>query len=500
MKIKKSVFISALILLEFCLMLVIIWGLNREAIDIYGAMEVISIIVVVLLIYSRDNPSYKLTWVVVILVFPLFGVFIYFLVGTHYLSPKLRHAIKKSQQFNKQTRSQAPQVLDDLRHRGGIYLRQALFILSKADKPVYKGTEAHLLTPGEKLQNRLLEELKKATKFIFIEFFIIADGNMWGDIFEILKQKAENGIEVRIIYDDAGSMDRLPRKLKETCRHAGIHTAAFNPFMPMLNKFMEYRDHRKIVVIDGNVGFTGGINVGDEYINKFKRFGYWKDAGIALYGNAVWNLTVMFLDMWILITGERLTYNGYRPTKDAVDDGFVQPFNDSPFSGNVSEGAYMQLINSCGRYVYIMTPYLILDHEMIITLCNAARSGIDVRIITPHIPDKKYVFIVTRGYYGQLLECGVKIYEYTPGFLHAKMALCDDETGIIGTVNMDYRSFYLQFEDAVWLCGGKIIKDMKEDFEETLAKSRLVDPVEWKKRPLREKAAEIFLRLFAPLM
>jgi cardiolipin synthase len=208
----------------------------------------------------------------------------------------------------------------------------------------------------------------------------------------------------------------------------------------------------------------------------------------------------MFLDMWILMTGEPLIYNNYRPTISAIDDGFVQPFNDSPFSGNVSEGAYMQLINSSCRYLYIMTPYLILDHEMTITLCNAAHGGIDVRIITPHIPDKKYVHIVTRGYYGQLIECGIKIYEYIPGFLHAKMALCDDETGIIGSVNMDYRSFYLQFEDAVWLCGCKALKDMKKDFDETFAKSKLIDLAQWKKRPLKEKMAEIILRLFAPLM
>jgi cardiolipin synthase len=500
MKIKKTILTGALILLEICLMLVIIWRLNSEAIDIYGAMEVISVIVVVLLIYSRDNPSYKLTWVVIILVFPMFGVFIYLLAGTHYLSPKLRRAIKSSRKFNKLTRYQKPQILDELRHHGGIYLKQAQFILKLADKPVYKGTQAHLLTPGENLQKVLLDELENAKKFIFIEFFIIAESIMWDDIFEILRRKAAEGIEVRIIYDDAGSMDRLPHDFRQVCGHAGIHTAAFNPFTPMLNKFMEYRDHRKIVVIDGNTGFTGGINVGDEYTNKLKRFGHWKDAGLVLYGDAVWNLTVMFLDMWILMTGERLFYNRYHTTKSAKDDGFVQPFNDSPFSGNVSEGAYMQIINSSCRYVYIMTPYLILDHEMTITLCNAARGGIDVRIITPFVPDKKFVHIVTRGYYGQLMECGVKIYEYTPGFLHAKMALCDDEIGIIGSVNMDYRSFYLQFEDAVLLYGCTMLKEMKEDFAQTLAKSKLIDPLDWKKRHLREKVAEIFLRLFAPLM
>lgn len=500
MKVKKSFFIGGLIFFELCFVLAVIWGLNLNAAYIYGAMEILSVIVVVWLIYSRDNPSYKITWAVVILAFPLFGVFIYFLTGTHYLTPKIRKNIKNSKLFNKLTRMQEPKVMDELRRHGLKFLREAQFILTLTDKPVFKGTQTQLLTPGEKMNEALLEELEKAQKFILIEFFIVAEGEMWNSIYKILREKAEQGVEIRIVYDDAGSMDRLPRAFNGDCKKIGIRAVAFNPFLPVLNKFMEYRDHRKIVVIDGNTAFTGGINVGDEYINKWKLHGHWKDAGIKICGDAVWNFTVMFLDMWAMMTGERLSYKHYKPTEKAQDDGFVQPFNDSPFSGNVAEGAYMQMISSSCRYVYIMTPYLIIDHEMTITLCNAARSGVDVRIITPHIPDKRYVHTVTQGYYQVLLECGVKIYEYTPGFIHSKMILSDDDTGIVGSVNMDYRSFYLQYEDAVWLCGCSILKEMKKDFDDIFKKSILIDPVEWKKRPLYKKVFEMFLRLFAPLM
>jgi cardiolipin synthase len=296
-------------------------------------------------------------------------------------------------------------------------------------------------------------------------------------------------------------MDVLPRAFKKKLKASGIMLGVFNPFMPVINKFMSYRDHRKITVIDGNVGFTGGINIGDEYINLKKLHGYWKDTSIMLRGDAVWNFTVMFLDLWILITDDNIEYDRYRPTLNLEVDGYIQPFEDSPLNySNVAEGTYMQLINCAKKYVYISTPYLILDNEMTIALCNAAKSGIDVRIITPHIPDKWYVHIVTRSNYQRLLECGVKIFEYIPGFIHAKVFLCDDEAAVVGSVNMDYRSFYLQFESAVWIYKNSVIKEIKDDFALTLRKSLLIDIEEWSRRPAYIKFLEILLRLFAPLM
>lgn len=500
MKLRRSFLVGGVMALELGLLLLAVWGLNLRAAYLYGAIEILSLIIVIFLIYSRDNPSYKLTWAVIILVFPLFGVFIYLIAGTHYLSPRLRIMLKRSKLFNLKMRSQDPIVMEELCREGGSYLKQARFLLSLSDKPVYRGTTAEILLPGEKMHGHMVEELKKAQKFIFMEYFIIAKGEMLDDIFDILKEKAVSGVEVRLIYDDAGCMDCMPKDFKEECARCGIKTAAFNPFIPVLNKFLEYRDHRKIVVIDGNVGYTGGANIADEYINMIVLHGYWYDGGICIRGDAVWNLTVMFLDMWLMVTGKQLQYEKYLVTKSEKNDGFVLPFNDSPFSGNVSEGAYMNIINNADRYVYIATPYLIIDHEMVITLCNTARAGVDVRIITPHIPDKKYVHAATRGYYQQLMEFGVNIYEYTPGFIHAKMVLCDDDTGIIGSVNMDYRSFYLQFEDAVWLCRNSALAQMKEKFEELFKVSMKIDPGKWSKRGFLAKIAEIIMRLFAPLM
>jgi len=500
MKIKRSFLIGGILALELALLLLAIWGLNQRAAYLYGAMEIISLIVVVLLIYSRDNPSYKISWAIVILVFPLFGVFIYLIAGTHYLSPGLRRMIKRAKSFGLKLRRQDPEVMQALSNEGGGYVKQARFLLTMSDKPVYKGTKAEILLPGEKMHAKMVEELKRARKFIFMEFFIIAKSEMLDDITEILKQKAREGVEVRLIYDDAGSMDGMPRGFKKMCKEYGIKTAAFNPFVPVLNKFLEYRDHRKIIVIDGDVGFTGGINIADEYINRIELHGHWYDGGICLYGSAVRNFTIMFLEMWLMITGDDLGYEKYLVSTPREDDGYVQPFNDSPFSGNVSEGAYMNIISGANRYVYIATPYLVIDHEMTITLCNMARAGVDVRIVTPHIPDKWYVYAATRGYYQQLMDCGVNIYEYAPGFIHAKMILSDDDVGIIGSVNMDYRSFYLQFEDAVWLCKNNALKQMKKEFERIFEVSIKIDPEEWKKRGVIAKLCEVLMRLFAPLM
>lgn len=500
MRIKRSFFIGGIIALELGLLFLAVWGLNLRAAYLYAVMEIAGIIVVIMLIYSRDNPSYKLTWTVVILVFPVFGVFIYFIAGTHYLSPRLRKMIKRSKLFNLQMRRQPQEILAELTEKCGAYAKQAKFLLSLSDKPVYKGTKAEILLPGDALYQKMTKELRKAQKFIFMEYFIISKGRMLDEIFSILKEKAMEGIEIRVIFDDVGSMDNMPRDFKKQCDKFGIKASAFNPFIPVISKFLGYRDHRKILVIDGNVGFTGGINIADEYINRKKLHGHWYDGGICLRGDAVWNFTVMFLDMWLMITGETLEYKNYAVTKSENDDGYVQPFNDSPFSGNTSEGAYMNIISNARKYVYIATPYLILDHEMVVILCNAAHSGIDIRIVTPHIPDKKYVHAATRGYYRQLLEAGISIYEYTPGFIHAKMILCDDDVGIIGSVNMDYRSFYLQFEDAVWLCKNSALAEMKTAFSHIFEASEQISLKKWRKRGLLARIAEIIMRLFAPLM
>ena len=324
---------------------------------------------------------------------------------------------------------------------------------------------------------------------------------MWDPIFDILRKKAAEGVEVRFLYDDVGTLQTLPNNYRTVLEKAGIKTAIFNPFRPHLNIAMNYRDHRKITVIDGNVGFCGGINLADEYINAYEKHGHWKDTAVLLRGSGVWNLTLMFLMMWQFTTTVETDFDRYRPTQAVPNEGYVQPFGDSPLDNlNVSENAYMQIINRATRYVYITTPYLILDNEMITALSTAAQSGIDVRIITPHIADKWYVHIVTRSYYSQLIRAGVKIYEYTPGFIHAKMFTSDDKVAIVGTTNMDYRSFYLHFECGVSFYNSPVAKDVRDDFLNTLQVCQPISLEEMEQLPLSRRILAKLLRLMAPLM
>jgi cardiolipin synthase len=328
----------------------------------------------------------------------------------------------------------------------------------------------------------MLEEMRKAEHFIFLEFFIVEEGEMWGRMLEVLLEKARQGVEVRMLYDDMGSVALLPfdyaKKLEEMDTH--IKCIPFNPVVPFLAMVMNNRDHRKILVVDGNIGFTGGVNLADEYINAREKYGHWKDSGLKLVGEGVWNLTVMFMEMWNACSETKLIPEMHVP-KSANDSeqeehiGFVLPYGDDPLDDeNVGEDTYIEIINQAKDYVYIITPYLILDDEMKRALIMASKRGVDVRIVTPGIPDKKVVFRLTRANYLPLLKAGVKIYEYTPGFVHAKSFLSDDNVGVVGTINLDYRSLYLHFECAVWMYQVPALIDLKKDTLETIEKSRRV--------------------------
>ncbi|MDE7298387.1 MAG: cardiolipin synthase, partial [Lachnospiraceae bacterium] len=340
---------------------------------------------------------------------------------------------------------------------------------------------------------------EKAEKFIFMEYFIIAEGRMWDTILEILKEKAAAGVDVRLLYDDVGCLRLLPFQYYETIRGFGIKCEAFNPFVPFVSTVMNNRDHRKILVIDGETGFTGGINLADEYINEKERFGYWKDTGIMLKGDAVWNLTVMFLQLWNALRPTDTDFDCFRPRARYETDGYVQPYGDSPLDfENVGENVYLNIINSAKDYVYIFTPYLISDSEMISALCLAAKRGVDVRIVTPHIPDKKFAFMLTQSYYEQLMDGGVKIFEFEPGFIHAKCFVSDDIVATVGTINLDYRSLYLHFECGVYLYRTSSVMDVKQDAIDTIARSIPVTR-DMLKPVLQKVVLQAFLKLFAPL-
>ena len=339
-----------------------------------------------------------------------------------------------------------------------------------------------------------------------MEYFIITPGKFWNAVLEILEEKAGAGVDVRVIYDDVGCLYTLPKDYDKELEAKGIQCRVFNRFRPVLSVRLNNRDHRKICVVDGHTAFTGGFNLADEYINEIVKYGHWKDGGILLKGEGAWPFTVMFLSMWEYVTGKREEYERYRVTElpPEVKKGaghWVQPYTDSPLDGeSVGETVYLNLINKAREYVYIMTPYLIISDNVNTALRNAAKCGVDVRIMTPHVPDKKTIFEMTRAHYLPLLEAGVKIYEYTPGFLHAKCFAVDDLYGVVGSVNMDYRSMYLQFEDGVWLCGDPAVLEIKADFLETMEKSEEITLERARDHYFPRLLFRAVLRIFAPLM
>lgn len=351
---------------------------------------------------------------------------------------------------------------------------------------------------------RLIEELKKAESYIFLEYFIVEEGQMWNTILDVLTQKAAQGVEVRCMYDDVGCFFRLPKDYPAKLEKRGIQCAVFNPFVPFLSAMQNNRDHRKIAVIDGKVAFTGGVNLADEYINAISRFGHWKDAACMLEGEAAWGFTLIFLQMWSTCCRTQEGFAKYYPWKaqpcPVKSDGLVQPYADSPMDReNVGEHVYLQIIHNAKRYLYINTPYLIVDDTVASALKLAAKSGVDVRIVTPHIWDKKLVHITTRSYYRDFIKAGIKIYEYSNGFIHSKTFVSDDEVATVGTTNLDFRSLYLHFECGVWMYRSRAVEQIKADFLNTLKICQPVSEQDCRVGLIKQIFQDV-LKLFAPLM
>jgi cardiolipin synthase len=370
--------------------------------------------------------------------------------------------------------------------------------------PVYKHTQTAYYSSGEEAFEAMLREMEKAQKYIFMEFFIVAEGYMWDTMLEIMKRKAAAGVDVRLIYDDLGCFLLLPRDYQETLKRFGIQCHVFNPFRPFLTTVQNNRNHRKILSIDGKIAFTGGINLADEYINRKERFGHWKDGAIRVEGYAAWSFTVMFLEMWALLNQQEEPYETYLPWQEegcwVAHDGLVQPYSDSPMdSENVSEHVYLRIIEKAQEYLYITTPYLVLDDSVLSALILAAKSGVDVRIVTPYIPDKKLVHFVSRSYYRELIRGGIQIYEYTKGFIHSKTFVSDDKIATVGTVNMDFRSLYLHFECGTWLYQSKAVTEVKEDFLKTLHDCKQMTEQDCRGN-FMIRALQDVLRIFAPLI
>lgn len=504
---SRRTFVIILLLLQVYLIVFLLIQSKTRFHAVSITLNIISITTVFYIINRKDKPGYKVTWIVMIMVFPLFGGILYLIFR---LQSSVEHLQRKFLKYDLQARSllkQDDNILKSLYDENKDIAVQAQYLINKTGYPIYQNTDVEYMSSGEAYFKCLTDELKKAERFIFLEYFIISHGIMWDTIFGILKEKVKAGVDVRIIYDDMGCMFSLPDKYYRTLSKMGIKCMAFNPFRPFWTTLQNNRDHRKIVVIDGNIAFTGGINLADEYINAIRRFGHWKDSAVMLRGEGARSFTVMFLNMWDSICKSEENFNDFLIQKNDIicnnndKNGYVQPYCDSPVDNEyVGENIYLQVINNARKYMYISTPYLIIDDNMMTSLTLAAKSGIDVRIITPHIPDKKIVHITTRSYYPQLIGAGVRIYEYKPGFIHSKKFISDDKTAVTGTANLDFRSLYLHFECGVRMYNMPAIAVMKADYLKTLEVCTEITSDFYAKKNIIMSIFQDIIRLCAPLM
>lgn len=467
-------------------------------------LRILSVVMVLHVISHKDKGANKVAWVFLTLLFPLFGGAFYLLYHFQSSTKRFSKAISEAEHENRALYRLPGDAYDQAKQAIPRHIPQVRYLQEFAGFPIFDGTDTHYYSPGERFVEPYLAELRKAERYIFLEYFIVEEGAVWNSILEILREKAAQGVDVRLIYDDIGCFLTLPKNYGEQLKAYGIKCMVFNPFRPVLSVMQNNRDHRKITSIDGKVAFTGGLNLADEYANIIEKHGYWKDAAIMVEGKAAWSLTLMFLEMWDLCAGQKECLEDFCPWKESAcpiqADGFVQPYADSPMDDeNVGEHVYMQILNHAKDYVYITTPYLIVDDSMVSALCLAAKSGVDVRIITPHIWDKALIHMTTRSYYRELIQGGVKIYEYTNGFIHSKTFVSDDRTATVGTTNLDFRSLYLHFECGVWMYGSRAVSQVKEDFLNTLGTCQQISLEDCRGNPITRMLQNL-LRLVAPLL
>lgn len=494
-----------LLLLQFGLLFMIFRWFGNLVPHYFGSSILLTVGMVLYLLNCDMDNSVKITWLVVIAVLPVVGVPLFF-----YIKSNVGHNLlqKRLLQLEGETRAHLPQENETFRklesqNSGAASL--ARYLDGRGGGfPVREGTAVTYFPGGEAKFAELLRQLEKAEKYIFVEYFIIDEGLMWGKILEILARKAAEGLDVRVMYDGTCEFSTLPRDYPKRLEKLGIRCKVFSPVMPFVSTHYNYRDHRKILVIDGRVGFTGGVNLADEYINHVEKYGRWKDAAIMLKGEGVRSLTALFLQQWSILREPELEQflNEPIPVPENAK-GFVTPYGDCPLDGErVGEMVYIDLLNRAQRYVHIMTPYLILDGEMELALRFAAERGVDVHLILPGVPDKKFAYSLAKTHYAALLKSGVKISEWTPGFVHAKVFVVDGKEAVVGTINLDYRSLYHHFENAVWMVDTACIPDIERDFQSTLEQCRIVEPTResiWQNHPLLHVMG-VVLKAIAPLM
>lgn len=491
-----------MIILQVQVILTLVRWFGSVAAWIGAALQIISVLLVLFIVKNSRHLSSDMLWILLILIAPVPGTALWLILAGNLVISRTFRSLVKTTEASKHYYHQDPEVLAKAEQTSPELRGQFRYIAKDAGFPFYENTGFDYYGLGEEGYPVMLEELRKAESFIFLEYFIIEEGEMWNGILEILEEKAKQGLDVRVLYDDLGSFFTLSAFYARQLEAKGIHCVPFNRINPILGIIMNHRDHRKIMVIDGKTAFSGGVNLADEYINAKVKCGHWKDNIIRITGEAVWSYTVMFLTHWNALqpTDDDFT-KFHREQKSAGEaDGFIAPYGETPLDTEITaQNIYMSILNQANDYVYVFTPYLIIDTEFINALILAAKRGVDVKLITPGIPDKKIVWQITRSYYRQLMEGGVKIFEYTPGFVHAKVFVSDDRIATVGTVNLDYRSLYLHFENGTYLVNSKKVRDVRDDVLETLKQCHQMRPDEIKPHFFSEVWLSL-LRVFAPLM
>ncbi len=528
---RTAIIVVALLLQLFVFFASFYW-LKDYSTAVYAAFVLLGAVTVVHILNEENNASFKIAWIIPVLVIPVFGTVLYIYIN---LQPGTKRIHKKLTKIEDEIRpylAQNEETVQELQEQSAGEKGIADYLYHADNYPVYAGCKMKYYPIGEAKFADMIEQLKHAEHFIFMEYFIVAKSYMWNTILEILKEKAAQGVEVRMMYDGMCSLALLPYGYYKDLEKMGIQSIPFSQIRPVLSTYQNNRDHRKILIIDGKTVFTGGINLADEYINRIDRFGHWKDTAVMIQGEAVKSFTLLFLKMWHVAKGkdsipeeeiQKYTVSVWEnaQTGDVCTDmesmrntdmqntqdkklhagGYVIPYGDDPYGDErIGKQVYIDILNRARKYVHIMTPYLILDDEMITALRYCAKRGVETVIIMPHIPDKIYAYLLARTYYKQLLKYGVKIYEYTPGFVHAKVFVSDDIRGCVGTINLDFRSLYLHFECGAYMYSNDVLHDVEQDFKETLKQCQEITKESCDKYPKGKMLVGKMLRLIAPLM
>lgn len=494
---------ALIVMVQFLVILFLPFWLQSVTVYFYFILELCSIVAIVTLVNKKQSPSFRIAWISIVMILPVAGFVLYYLWGREGGKKKqLDEYILRQISYGENFLSQDEDVAIEYVVKNPVAGRMVKYMMSEGF-PLAAGNDVKYYPMGEDAFEDIFVALENAHKYIFIDFFIVAEGALWDQIHKILKRKVEEGVEVKFLYDDFGAAIRTQKFFRQILEHEGMEVRVFNPIHKYTGElYMNYRSHQKILVVDGEVGFTGGFNLADEYANLIERFGVWKDTGVRLRGEAVWNLTVVFLQMWeaSAFDKEHIDYLKYKQIPKKIGDTYCQVIADGPANNpsNVIESIYNQMITFSDQYLYITTPYLVLEDYMQQSLIEAVHRGVDVRILTPYIPDKKYAKLLTNYNYGTLLREGIRIYEYTPGFIHAKQILSEN-AAIVGTINMDYRSFYLHYENGVWMSGENVQEAIRKDFEYLFDTCEEISYERWKNRPRRWKIVQPILNLFSTL-